>query len=75
MCSYSESNVIDRLAARAGQVVTRDEILDALWGVDYVSESNVIDRLFATCARSSKTTGVSPGLSPPCRGGGIGSCR
>jgi hypothetical protein len=24
--------------------VTRDEILDALWGVDYVSESNVVDR-------------------------------
>jgi two-component system KDP operon response regulator KdpE len=32
------------LAARAGQVVTRDEILDALWGVDYVSERNVVDR-------------------------------
>src|SRR6185436_8363087 len=32
------------LAARPGQVVTRDEILDALWGVDYVSESNVVDR-------------------------------
>ena len=31
-------------AARSGQVVTRDEILDALWGVDYVSESNVVDR-------------------------------
>ena len=25
-------------------MVTRDEILDALWGVDYVSESNVVDR-------------------------------
>jgi two-component system alkaline phosphatase synthesis response regulator PhoP len=25
-------------------VVTRDEILDTLWGVDYVSESNVVDR-------------------------------
>jgi DNA-binding response OmpR family regulator len=24
--------------------VTRDEILDALWGVDYAAESNVIDR-------------------------------
>ena len=32
------------LAARAGQVVTHDEIPDALWGVDYVSESNVVDR-------------------------------
>lgn len=32
------------LVAHAGQVVTRDEILDSLWGVDYVSESNVVDR-------------------------------
>ena len=25
-------------------MVTRDEILDALWGVDYVAESNVVDQ-------------------------------
>jgi DNA-binding response OmpR family regulator len=25
-------------------VVTREEILDTLWGVDYVAESNVVDR-------------------------------
>ena len=24
--------------------MTRDEILDNLWGVDYVAESNVVDR-------------------------------
>ncbi|HVA73449.1 MAG TPA: helix-turn-helix domain-containing protein, partial [Acidimicrobiales bacterium] len=24
--------------------VTRDEILDAVWGTDFVSESNVVDR-------------------------------
>jgi hypothetical protein len=29
---------------RAGRVVTRDEILDALWGVDYAAESDVVDR-------------------------------
>jgi DNA-binding response OmpR family regulator len=39
-----EQSLLYLLAARAGQVVTRDEILDTLWGVDYVSESNVIDR-------------------------------
>jgi DNA-binding response OmpR family regulator len=39
-----EQSLLYLLAARAGQVVTRDEILDALWGVDYVSGSNVIDR-------------------------------
>jgi DNA-binding response OmpR family regulator len=32
------------LAANAGRVMTRDEILDHLWGVDFVAESNVVDR-------------------------------
>jgi DNA-binding response OmpR family regulator len=39
-----EQSLLYLLAARAGQVVTRDEILDTLWGVDYVSGSNVVDR-------------------------------
>ncbi len=25
-------------------MVTRDEILDAIWGVDFVAESNIVDR-------------------------------
>lgn len=32
------------LAANAGRVVSREEILGTLWGVDYVAESNVVDR-------------------------------
>ena len=32
------------LAANAGRVVTREEILDTLCGVDYIAESNVVDR-------------------------------
>jgi DNA-binding response OmpR family regulator len=39
-----EQSLLYLLVARAGQVVTRGEILDTLWGVDYVSESNVVDR-------------------------------
>ncbi len=39
-----EQSLLYFLAANAGRVVTRDEILDALWGVDFVAESNVIDR-------------------------------
>jgi two-component system KDP operon response regulator KdpE len=39
-----EQSVLYLLAANAGRVVTREEILDALWGVDYVAESNVVDR-------------------------------
>src|SRR5215208_4309096 len=36
------------LAANAGRVLTRDEILDDLWGGDYAAESNVVDRQIRT---------------------------
>jgi len=39
-----EQSLLYLLAANAGRVVTREEILDALWGVDYVADSNVVDR-------------------------------
>ena len=39
----SEQSLLYLLAANAGRVVSRDEILDALWGVDFVSESNIVD--------------------------------
>jgi DNA-binding response OmpR family regulator len=31
-------------ASRAGQVVTRHEGLDVIWGTDFVAESNIVDR-------------------------------
>jgi DNA-binding winged helix-turn-helix (wHTH) protein len=27
-----------------GQVVSRDDILDAVWGTDFIAESNIVDR-------------------------------
>ena len=39
-----EQSVLYLLAANAGRVVSREEILDTLWGVDYVAESNIVDR-------------------------------
>lgn len=39
-----EQSLLYLLAANAGRVLTRDEIMDALWGVDYVAESNTVDR-------------------------------
>jgi DNA-binding response OmpR family regulator len=38
-----EQSLLYLLAANAGHVLARGEILDALWGVDYVSASNVVD--------------------------------
>lgn len=39
-----EQSLLYLLAANAGRLLTRDEILDYLWGVDYVADSNVVDR-------------------------------
>jgi DNA-binding response OmpR family regulator len=39
-----ELSLLYLLVANAGRALSRDEILDALWGRDYVVESNVVDR-------------------------------
>jgi len=39
-----EQSFLYLLASRAGRVVTREEILDAIWGTDFVTESNIVDR-------------------------------
>jgi len=39
-----EQSLLYLLASRAGRVVTRDEIMDVVWGTDFVAESNVVDR-------------------------------
>jgi DNA-binding response OmpR family regulator len=42
--SVIEQSLLYLLASRGGQVVTRDEILDAIWGTDFIAESNIVDR-------------------------------
>ena len=39
-----EQSLLYLLASRAGRVVSREDILDAIWGTDFVAESNVVDR-------------------------------
>ena len=39
-----EQSLLYLLASRAGRVVSRDDILDAVWGTDFVAESNIVDR-------------------------------
>ena len=38
-----EQSLLYLLAANAGRLLTRDEILNYLWGNDYIAESNVVD--------------------------------
>jgi two-component system, OmpR family, alkaline phosphatase synthesis response regulator PhoP len=39
-----EQSLLYLLASRGGRVVTREEILDAIWGTDFLAESNIVDR-------------------------------
>lgn len=39
-----EQSLLYLLAGSGGRVVTREEILDAIWGTDFVAESNIVDR-------------------------------
>src|SRR5688500_3153841 len=39
-----EQSLLYSLASRGGRVVTREEILDSVWGADFVAESNIVDR-------------------------------
>ncbi len=43
-----EQSLLYLLASRGGRVVTREEILDAIWGTDFVAESNIVDRHIRT---------------------------
>ena len=39
-----EQSLLYLLVANSERVVTRDEILDAVWGTDFIAESNIVDR-------------------------------
>jgi two-component system KDP operon response regulator KdpE len=39
-----EQALLYLLAANAGSVLTREQILDALWGADFITESNIVDK-------------------------------
>ena len=39
-----EQSLLYLLASRAGRVVSREDILDSIWGTDFIAESNIVDR-------------------------------
>ena len=42
--SPTEQSLLYLLASRSGRVISRDEILDGVWGTDFLAESNIVDR-------------------------------
>jgi len=48
------------LASNPGQTLARDDILDAVWGADYVAESNVVDRHIRNLRKKLRENGRHP---------------
>ena len=44
LLSGIEQSLLYILASRGGRVVSREEVLDTIWGTDFVAESNIVDR-------------------------------
>ena len=55
-----ELSLLYLLASNPGQTLARDEILDALWGADYVAESNVVDRHIRNLRKKLRENGRRP---------------
>ena len=65
-----EQSLLYLLASRGGRVLTRDDILDAIWGTDFVAESNIVDRHIRSLADQAPERLPTPSLHrdrPRCR--------
>ena len=65
----TEYNILELLMRNAGRVITRDRLIEAVWGVDREIESNTLDA-FMSLLRSKIDTGSSRKLIHTVRGVG-----
>jgi DNA-binding response OmpR family regulator len=70
-----EQSLVYLLASRGGQVVTREEILDGVWGPISWPRATSSIATSAACGSSSRTAIATRGPSRPFRDRGIGSSR
>lgn len=50
--TLKEYNLLRKLMASPGRVYTREQLLDSIWGIDYVGDIRTVDSHMARCARS-----------------------
>ena len=74
-----EYGIVKLFMENPGKALSREEILDAVWGKDYFGELKIVDVNIRACASKLRTTPPSPPTSIPCGGMAIsgaaeGSC-
>lgn len=67
--STTEYELLTLLMRRAGQVVTREQIMERVWGYDFEGESNVLE-VYVRYLRTKLEAGGEPRLIQTVRGAG-----
>ena len=71
----TEFDLLVELARHAGQVLSRDVLLDRIWGYDYLGDSRLVDVAIGACGPRSRPTRRNPELILTVRGAGYKAAR
>jgi DNA-binding response OmpR family regulator len=68
--SPREVSILELLQSRAGEVVSRDALLDQCWGIDYMPESRTLDQHIAKLRKRIERDVEDPQIIETIRGAG-----
>jgi two-component system response regulator MtrA len=71
----TEFDLLVELAQRPGQVLTRDQLLDRVWGYDYLGDSRLVDVAIGRLRSKVEADPVNPQLVLTVRGSGYKAAR
>jgi two-component system response regulator MtrA len=71
----TEFDLLVELAQRPGQVLTRDQLLDRVWGYDYLGDSRLVDVAVGRLRAKVEADPVNPQLILTVRGSGYKAAR
>jgi two-component system response regulator MtrA len=71
----TEFDLLIELAQRPGQVLTRDQLLDRVWGYDYLGDSRLVDVAIGRLRAKVEADPVNPTLILTVRGSGYKAAR
>ena len=71
----TEFDLLAELARHAGQVLSRDVLLDRIWGYDYLGDSRLVDVAIQRLRAKIETDPAAPELVLTVRGAGYKAAR
>ncbi len=71
----TEFDLLTELVRHAGQVLTRDVLLDRVWGYDYLGDSRLVDVAIQRLRAKVEADPAAPGLIQTVRGAGYKAVR